>query len=125
MISPTPFRKDFFFTTPKKYAEQHSDHLEQFLQALVEAENYIKNNPQESKGIIAKRLNADPELINKIWDIFTFEISLEQSIMVNLEDEAIWAEKISSSRLEIPDYYKFIDIRPLTNVKPHGVNLIH
>ena len=125
MISPTPFRKDFFFTSPKKFAEEHNKDLEQFLNALVEAEVYIKNNPEESQVIIAERLNTDLALIKKIWDTFTFEISLEQSIMVNLEDEAIWAEKLSTTRQEIPNYYDFIDTKPLTKVKPHGVNLIY
>ena len=124
MISPTPFRKDFFFTTPKDFAKEHSNQLEQFLKALVDAEIYIKNNPQESQSIIAKRLNTDPALIKKIWDTFTFEISLEQSIMINLEDEAIWAEKLSTTRKEIPNYFNFIDTKPLTNVKPHAVNII-
>lgn len=125
MISPTPFRKDFFFTAPKEFAKNHGDQLEQFLEALVEAEDYIKNHPEESQSIIAKRLNTDLALIKKIWDTFTFEISLEQSIMLNLEDEAVWAEKFSSTRMEIPNYFDFIDTKPLTKVKPHGVNLIY
>ena len=125
MISPTPFRKDFFFTSPKLFAENNSVALEQFLKALVEAETFIKNNPQESQEIIAQRLKTDLQLIKKIWDTFTFEISLEQSIMHNLEDEAIWAEKLSDKRLEIPNYFDFIDTKPLTKVKPHGVNLIY
>ena len=125
MISPTPFRKDFYFTTLKEFAEEHNDQLEQFLKALIDAEEFIENNPEESQTIIAKRLNTDLTLIKKIWDTFTFEITLEQSIMVNLEDEAIWAEKLSTTRKVIPNYFDFIDIKPLTNVKPHGVNLIY
>jgi len=125
MISPTPFRKDFFFTTLKSYSKKHGQQLEQFLKALVEAENFIHDNPAESQAIISKRLNTDPELIKRIWDTFTFEISLEHSIMVNLEDEAIWAAKLSSKIIEIPNYFDFIDKQPLTNVKPHDVNLIY
>ena len=125
MISPTPFRKDFFFTAPKKFASQNSNHLERFLKALIDAENFINEQPEKAKAIIAQRLKADPILIDKIWDSFTFELSLEQSIMLNLEDEAVWAEKLSSTRKEIPNYFDFIDKQPLTNVKPHAVNLIH
>lgn len=125
MISPTPFRKDFFFTTPIKFAKEHGDHLEQFLKALIDAETYIKNNTEESQVIIANRLHTDLGLIKKIWDTFTFEISLEQSIMNNLEDEAVWAEKLSSKRLKIPNYFDFIDKTPLLKVKPHGVHLIN
>ena len=124
MISPTPFRKDFYFTTQKSYAKKHSNHLQQFLKALVDAEEFIQSNPQQSQLIVAKRLNTSLELIKKIWDTFTFEISLEQSIMVNLDDEAVWAEKLSASRQQIPDYFDFIDKQPLTKVKPHAVNLI-
>ena len=125
MISPTPFRKDFFFTALKSYSQKHRHELEQFLRALVDAENFIHDNPEESQAIISRRLNTDPELIKRIWDTFTFEISLEQSIMVNLEDEAIWAAKLSSKKIEIPNYFDFIDKKPLTNVKPHDVNLIY
>ncbi|RLA03212.1 MAG: hypothetical protein DRQ47_05570 [Gammaproteobacteria bacterium] len=124
MISPTPFRKDFFFTSPSDFAKEHSGQLEQFLKALLDAEDFIKANPAESQMIIAKRLNADLQLIERIWDTFTFEISLEQSIMINLEDEAIWAAKLSNKQQNMPNYYDFIDIGPLTKVKPHGVNLI-
>lgn len=124
MISPTPFRKDFYFTTQKSYAKNHSDNLQQFLKALVDAEKFIQNNSQESQQIVANRLNTSLDLIKKIWNTFTFEISLEQSIMVNLDDEAVWAEKLSATRQQIPDYFDFIDKQPLSKVKPHGVNLI-
>lgn len=125
MISPTPFRKDFFFTSLKTYAEEHGESLERFLEALIEAEEFILSNPDESQLIIAQRLKTDPQLIKNIWDTFTFEISLEQSIMVNLEDEALWADKLSKEKKNIPDYLDYIDIKPLTKVKPHGVNLIY
>ena len=125
MISPTPFRKDFYFTTRKTFANKNSAHLERFLKALMEAEEFIKSNPEESRRIIANRLKADPVLINKIWDTFTFEISLEQSIIVNLEGEAVWAKKLSDTNLVIPNYVDFIDTGPLIKVKPHAVNLIY
>ena len=125
MISPTPFRKDFFFTAPELYAQQNGYALEQFLKALLDAEVFIKRNPEESQSIIANRLEIDLDLIRKIWDTFTFEISLEQSILVNLEDEAVWAEKLLETRKEVPHYFDFIEKKPLSNVKPHGVNLIY
>ena len=125
MISPTPFRKDFYFTSKKSYAKQNSNSLKQFLSALIDAEEYIRNNSEEAKIIIAERLNADLTIINRIWENFTFEISLEQSILVNLEDEAVWAIKLLKSNKEIPNYLDFIDIKPLSDVKPYGVNIIH
>ena len=124
-ISPTPFRKDFYFTSKKSYAQAHGDRLEQFLHALVDAETYIRNNPVDAKYIVAKKLGVDTSIIDRIWDSFVFELSLEQSILVSLEDEAIWAMKLSDEKLEAPNYLDYIDIRPLSKIKPYGVNIIH
>ncbi|WP_198263119.1 ABC transporter substrate-binding protein [sulfur-oxidizing endosymbiont of Gigantopelta aegis] len=125
LISPTPFRKDFFFTANKHYAQLHNDDLKRFLLALIDAEDYISNNPNEAQVIIAQKLKVSPDVIKKIWKTFTFEITLEQSILVNLENEAIWAKGLSNDYQEIPNYLEFIDVTPLSTVKPHGVNLIH
>jgi len=125
LISPTPFRKDFFFTAHKSYAKKHPKRLERFLSALVEAEEYIAENPEESQKIIAQRLGVKLDLVKNIWSNFTFEITLEQSILVNLENEAIWATAFFKEAKEVPNYLDFIDVKPLSKVKPHGVNLIY
>lgn len=125
LLSPTAFRKDFYFTVKKDYANYASDAIEQFLAALIDAEKYIKENPLESQKIAASRINADIEIVKQIWDSFTFEITLEQSILVGLEDEALWAIKLSKNKIALPNYLNFINITPLKSVKPNGVNIIH
>jgi NitT/TauT family transport system substrate-binding protein len=125
LISPTPFRKDFFFTANKRYAKLHLAEIQRFLLALIDAEDYISNHPEDAQLIIAQKLHVAPEVIKKIWKTFTFEITLEQSILVNLENEAIWAKGLSNDYKEIPNYLEFIDVKPLSKIKPHGVNLIH
>lgn len=125
LISPTPFRKDFFFTAHKDYAIKHSDRLERFLSALIEAEDYITKHPEDAQNIIAYRLGVKLELVKAIWGNFTFDVSLEQSILVNLENEALWATEFFKDSKKVPNYLDFIDIKPLLKVKPHGVNLIY
>lgn len=125
LISPTPFRKDFFFTTSRDYAVKKKRQVQNFLSALIEAEMFIQKNPNESQQIISQRLGVDMALIERIWSSFSFEITLEQSILVNLEDEALWAINLSDEKMEAPNYLDFIDINPLFEIKPHGVNLIH
>jgi len=125
LISPTPFRKDFFFTAHKDYAKKHSDRLERFLSALIDAEDYISENPEDAQIIISQRLGVKLDLIKKIWKSFTFDVSLEQSILVNLENEALWATAFFKNTKTVPNYLDFIDIKPLSKVKPHSVNLIY
>jgi len=125
LISPTPFRKDFFFTVSKTYAKEKSEDIKRFLKALIEAENYIRQNPKQAQEIVAKRLKSDIALIKRIWHAFQFEIELEQSILVSLEDEAIWANELTSNDRKIPNYLNYIDAEPLLSVKPFAVSIIH
>jgi len=87
-VSPTPFRKDFFFTVKKSYAKESKEQVDRFLKAVIRGEEFIKNNQKKAQSIVAKRIAADPAIIGHIWDAFIFEITLEQSILIGLEDEA-------------------------------------
>ena len=125
LISPTPFRKDFYFTVSRSYAVKHKEHVKRFLKAVIRAENYIKQNPEKSKKIVSRRLNVDPKIVNSIWDSFIFNITLEQSILVGLENEAQWAIDTNLKNGELPNYLDFISIKALKEVKPEAVNIIH
>jgi len=125
LISPTNFRRDFYFTVKREYANSQSADIQQFLAALVDAEKFIKAKPEKSQQIVAARLNTDIDIIKRIWNTFIFEITLEQSILVNLEDEALWAMRLSKEPRQLPNYLDFININPLLKVKPHSVNVIH
>lgn len=125
LVSPVPFRKDFFFTVKKHYAEENKEHIKRFLAATIRAEDYIKKNPKESQRIVAKRINADPVIVESIWSAFDFEITLEQSIIIGLEDEAQWAIELGFTEQQVPNYLDFIDISVLKEIKPESVNIFH
>ena len=125
LISPTPFRKDFFFTVSKRYSVEQSDRVEQFLKAVIDGENFINSNPDESQAIVASRLNINLELVKTIWPVFIFDISLDQSILVNLEDEASWVSGLSNEYKSVPNYLNFLALDHLLRVRPASVTLIH
>jgi len=125
LVSPTPFRKDFYFTSRPEYVSDSNESVQRFLTALVDAEKFIKDNPKISQDIVAQKLGKSTDFIKNIWNVFTFEITLEQSILVNLENEAIWAANLSGEKKQVPNYLDYIDIKPLLKVKPLGVNIIH
>ena len=123
-ISPIPFRKDFFFTVNKSYAEKNKEHVTRFLKAVLKAENYIKEHPAEAQKITAEKIGADPVIVKNIWDAFIFEITLEQSILVGLEDEAQWAIDIGYTQKTVPNYLNYIHMDSLHKLKPEAVNII-
>jgi NitT/TauT family transport system substrate-binding protein len=75
---------------------------------------------------VAERLNLDREVMNALWDDFVFEISLEPSLLVTLEDEARWAIKNRlTDATEVPNYLDYIYFDALEAVKPTVVGIIH
>lgn len=125
LLSPIPFRKDFFFTVNKTYAEKNKEHISRFLRAVLKAEKYIAKNQAEAQKITAEKISADPIIVKNIWDAFIFEITLEQSILVGLEDEAKWAIDIGYTKKAAPNYLDFIHYESLQNIKPEAVNILH
>ncbi|MCK5387623.1 MAG: ABC transporter substrate-binding protein, partial [Gammaproteobacteria bacterium] len=124
LVSPIPFRKDFFFTVNKSYAENNKEHVTRFLKAVLKAEKYINENPAEAQKITAEKIDADPIIVKNIWDAFIFEITLEQSILIGLEDEAQWAIDIGHTKKTAPNYLDFIHYQNLQSLNPEAVNII-
>ena len=125
LISPVPFRKDFFFTVSRIYAEDNKEEISRFLKAVLRAESYTKFNKEKSQDIVAKRIGADPEIVKSIWESFLFEITLEQSVLLGLEDEAQWAIDIGVTNKSVPNYLNYINFDGLKKLKPEAVNVFH
>lgn len=124
-LSKVPFRKDFYFTVGNIYATEHSENIYRFLRAVVRAEQFIKGNRIAAQQIVSTRLGVDKIIVENIWDAFTFSISLDQSILVSLEDEAEWAIEIKAVEGDAPNYLDYLNLELLDFVKPDAVTIIH
>lgn len=98
--------------------------IERFLAALVQAEEFIKANPQESKKIIAKQFSLDNDYLDQTWPKSTFALSLSQSLLIAMEEEARWviANKLTDKTI-VPNYTDFTYKDALRNVKLEAVTL--
>jgi NitT/TauT family transport system substrate-binding protein len=109
----------------KSFANENPEILKRFLRAIDKATIFVKNNKEVAQEIIAERLNLQKEDIVLHWDEFTFELSLDQSFLINIEDEARWAIKNKLvDATEIPNYLDFIYPDALEAVKPEVVTII-
>ena len=60
-----------------------------------------------------------------IWAEFSFQLLLDQTILVSMEDEARWAMKEGlTDKKEVPNYLDFIFMDALELVKPEAVTII-
>ena len=96
------------------------------LRAIDQANVYIAQHPQEAKAIVRKRLNLDAASIDRAWQRNFYSLSLDQSLLVAMEDEARWMIKNNLTREKsVPDFMNYIYLDGLKTVKPEAVNIIH
>ena len=94
------------------------------IQGLRIAIDYIASNPEESKKIVINQLNVDPAFIEWVWSDYIFKLSLNNSLILNIKSQAIWAEEAQIGGFKsVHNSESFIDSRALSKVDPGSVNL--
>lgn len=95
------------------------------LKALIDAEHFASEDPAAAQSIIAKRFDLDPNFVRDTWDRYVLEVSLQQTLISLMEQEAHWRiERGLDEAADIPDFLRMIDAEPLETAKPAAVQLI-
>lgn len=59
------------------------------------------------------------------WQVHQFSLSLDQSLITAMEDEARWMIKNNlTSEKQVPDFMNYVYVDGLKAVKPEAVNII-
>jgi len=108
-----------------EWISKHPDFVNRFLKSLVLAEEYVIHNPAEARAIVQKRLNLDAIYMETVWSQNQFSVSLDQSLIIAMEDEARWLiENNLTAEKQVPDFLNYIYVDGLEVVKPNAVNII-
>lgn len=103
---------------------RNPDLAARFLKAIDQANLYIVQHPKETKAIVQKRLNLDAASVERAWQRNYYSLSLDQSLLIAMEDEARWMIKNNLTKeITVPDFTKYIDFDGLKAVKPEAVNI--
>jgi len=95
------------------------------VRALVKAEEFIRENPDEAKNIVARYLKIDRASLSELWGAYDFKVVLDQFLLVTFEDQARWAIRSNlTNATEVPNYLDYIYIDALEKVKPEAVTII-
>jgi NitT/TauT family transport system substrate-binding protein len=107
------------------WTRNHSNTLERLMKSLIQAEDYLGSHKNEAKAIVRKRMNFDDAYIEVIWPRYQFALSLDQSLITAMEDEARWMIKNKLTREKsVPNFLDYIYEDGLKAVKPEAVNII-
>ncbi|MEH6812039.1 MAG: ABC transporter substrate-binding protein, partial [Motiliproteus sp.] len=126
LIYPTKglYNLTFNLVAKRSYIQQNPERIRRVLQALERAIQFITENPATSKAIIKTQLSLDDAFIDWIWPDYLFKLSLNQTLLSTLENEARWAlENDLVEPQEVPDYRQYIDSAPLVALEPWASTL--
>lgn len=106
------------------FASKRPDTVKGLLRALIRAENFAREKPRESIELVADAIGIPPDQLGEVWRPEDFRVSLDQSLLLSLEDESRWAiiNGLTIAK-QIPNYLEFIDIDSLNSIKPEAVNI--
>lgn len=128
--TPLVFGADEFFfrfllVGKKDYLTTHAAQLQQILAAINEANIFIREHPAAARSIIAKSVGLDEALLTKDFDAGNYYLSLDQTLLLALDDQTRWAMKLglvpTGTR---PNYLDFIRTGPLVAVDADAVKII-
>ncbi len=114
----------FLLIARKQLVDSRPEMLKRLLLALLQAETFVANNPKQTQDFLTKQLQYEQPYLAATWSNHHFNLSLDQSLLVSMEDEGRWviANKLTDKTV-IPNYTDFIYTDALRKIKPEAVLL--
>lgn len=116
----------FNIVARQDYVKENPGIIKKVLRALISATEFIKENPEETHKIVSGYFPIDEALLKELEGIYDFEVRLDQSFILTLEDQARWAIRNNlTDKTAVPNYLNYIYLHALEDVKPDAVTIIH
>ena len=128
VIWPVQNQQNVFWIIACKdiYVREHSDAIERFLRAVRKAELFYLNDTQKSIDIIIEKGNLNEQLFELMLPKIEYKLTLEQSLLIAMEDEARWhIENHYTETKAVPNYLDQIYFNALHSVNPDAISIIH
>jgi NitT/TauT family transport system substrate-binding protein len=118
-------RTSFSLATSRELPRRRADALARLLRVIDTAIAWAQTHEAEATAIMARRLGMDPVATAASLASFDYELTLEQTLLVSLDEQARWAVKAGmTSAAAVPNYLDFVDLSALAGVKPQAVTVI-
>lgn len=119
------YSETFNIVTMADYLKEEPDVAENFLRALIDAEQWMKENPTDAIALVAQAVEMQEDELAAIWDDYIYEVVLDQKTLDILNTHATW--RLDSGNhppnAEMPDFTTIIYSEPLKNVAPDRVKI--
>jgi NitT/TauT family transport system substrate-binding protein len=122
---PAVYQMRFDLVARPEFAGSRPEVAQKFLAALQDAQTFVRDNPEEAKRLMLNVTKEDPEILGRVWEECDYMVTLDQSLIGALEEQARWAlGRRATARATVPNFLEFIDARPLKSVRPDAVSIL-
>jgi ABC-type nitrate/sulfonate/bicarbonate transport system substrate-binding protein len=116
------YRETWNIVAAPDLVKKRPEVVKKMLRALVSAERFIVEQPVEAREMVASSLRVDKEILAATWSDLYFRIALEQSLLVNLENQARWAIRNKLvAETKVPNFMESLYPVGLKTVHPEAV----
>ena len=120
------YRQTFNLVAKRALIDARREALARMLKALTRAEEFVVRNSQDAMVTTAAVMGEGRLAeVEADWSRYTYQVSLDQSLFVTLEDQARWAiSRLGLAADAMPNYLDYVDVTVLDAVKPSAVTVI-
>lgn len=119
------YESTFNLAATRDFVNKRGEVVKKILRAMVRAEQSMASDPTASEAIAAQALKKSAEEARQLLGKNRFALSLDQNLLVIMEDEVRWAmkNKIVEAKA-VPNFLDAVYVDGLAAVKPRSVTVI-
>ena len=123
--SSNVYRIAICLSASKNFASRNPGVLEKILLAMERTTSFMNSQVEQAQNELGQLLNMEPEPVKRFWEDTDFGLSLDQVLLMTMENEAAWliAQHFEYKR-NLPDFLRFVNCDPMEAVKPQAVTIV-
>lgn len=119
------YESTFNLAAMRQFVNTRGEAVKKILRALVRAEQLMISDSAESERIVASAMKKSPDEARELLTKNRFALSLEQNLLVVMEDQSRWAVKNKVVELKgTPNFLDAVYVDGLGTVSPRSVTVI-
>jgi ABC-type nitrate/sulfonate/bicarbonate transport system substrate-binding protein len=119
------YAETFNIVLMQDYLQKKPEVVKSFLKSLIEAEAWLKANPDEAVKVVAEFVKMPADELKPIWQDYVYQVALDGQVLEVLNAHAGW--RLASGNhppgATMPDWRSIIFPAPLKSVAPERVTL--
>jgi ABC-type nitrate/sulfonate/bicarbonate transport system substrate-binding protein len=120
---PTVYRMTWNIITSREFVTRYPERIKKVLAAIITANEFIDERTGDAQALCSKYMGGDGSICEREWGSYNFTAALDESLILNLEDQARWMIKSGVGGNTIPNFMNFIYTDGLKAVEPEAVGI--